>query len=162
MAKISCDTDSFVLGEYTGFVHQCSVSNLTYGDEFSYMAYGWAGEGTGNPIAFEDKLIKSRIMNNRDEIKLVVLADWGYLIVKAGVYNPLDAAFKTMLDMGDKIDGIYIGGDIAYDLDSYEGLYYEDFIIMLSQVGSRWPVILNTGNHEHLTIEDEIILEKSF
>jgi hypothetical protein len=29
-----------------------------------------------------------------------------------------------MLDIGYKIDGIYIGGDIAYDLDSYEGLYY--------------------------------------
>lgn len=97
-------------------------------------------------------------MNNRNEVKIVVLADWGYLRVKAGVYDPLDSAFKTMIDMGDKIDGIYIGGDIAYDLDSYQGLYYEDFITMLSQVGSRWPVILNTGNHEHLTVEDEVIL----
>lgn len=101
-------------------------------------------------------------MSNRDEVKLVVLADWGYLILKRGVYDPLDAAFQTMLNMNDKIDGIYIGGDIAYDLDSYEGAYYEDFIIMLSQVGSRWPVIMNTGNHEHLSPEDEEILEKSF
>ena len=33
---------------------------------------------------------------------------------------------------------------------------------MLSQVGCKWPVILNTGNHEHLTPEDEEILQKTF
>lgn len=33
---------------------------------------------------------------------------------------------------------------------------------MLSQVASRWPLILNTGNHEHLTPEAEMIQEKSF
>lgn len=86
------------------------------------------------------------------QIKLIILADWGYLRAKAGIYDPLDSAFKLMLEMDEKIDGIYIGGDIAYDLDSYEGMYYEDFIIMLSQVASRWPLILNTGNHEHLTV----------
>lgn len=33
---------------------------------------------------------------------------------------------------------------------------------MLSQVASRWPLILNTGNHEHLTVEAEMIQEKTF
>lgn len=58
------------------------------------------------------------------------------------------------MDFNNDIDAIYIGGDIAYDLDSYQGQYYQDFIIMLSQVSSRWPLILNTGNHEHLSLKD--------
>ena len=93
---------------------------------------------------------------------MVVLADWGFLRVKKDEYDALDDAFQKMLDTDEKIDGIYIGGDIAYDLDFYSGLYYEDFIKMLSQVGSRWPVVLNIGNHEHLSLNDEIILDKTF
>ena len=58
------------------------------------------------------------------------------------------------MDFNNDIDAIYIGGDIAYDLDSYQGQYYQDFIIMLSQVSSRWPLILNTANHEHLSLKD--------
>lgn len=83
------------------------------------MAYGW--EGINTPIPFEEKFIKTHVMSNRDQIKMVVLADWGFLKAKAGVYDPLDTAFKSMLDMEKKIDAIYIGGDIAYDLDSFEG-----------------------------------------
>jgi hypothetical protein len=29
-----------------------------------------------------------------------------------------------MMDFNNDIDAIYIGGDIAYDLDSYQGQYY--------------------------------------
>lgn len=107
------------MGSYTGYIHKCSISNLTYGDSFTYMAYGW--EGINTPIPFEEKFIKTHVMSNRDQIKMVVLADWGFLKAKAGVYDPLDTAFKSMLDMEKKIDAIYIGGDIAYDLDSFEG-----------------------------------------
>ncbi len=88
------------------------------------MSYGWSGKTEDKPIAFEPTFIKTHLLSNSTEVKLVVLADWGFLRVKAGIYDPLDSAFKLMLDMDEKIDGIYIGGDIAYDLDSYEGLYY--------------------------------------
>ena len=33
---------------------------------------------------------------------------------------------------------------------------------MLSQVGSRWPVIVNTGNHERKNIEDTVLLNNTF
>jgi hypothetical protein len=80
-----------------------------------------------------------------------VIADWGFLRVKAGIYDPLDKAFDQILNSNEKIDGIYIGGDIAYDLSSVvdNNYYYEDFVKMLSQVASRWPLLLNIGNHEH-------------
>lgn len=126
------------------------------------MAYGWSGRPDEEAHPFENAFIKSHLLRNDTQVKMVVLADWGFLRVKAGVFDPLDSAFKSMIDYGQNIDAIYIGGDIAYDLDSYEGLYYMDFITMLSQVASRWPLILNTGNHEHLTIDDEVILQTSF
>ena len=85
------------------------------------MAYGWQGQGIDEPVPFNNTFIKSHLLSNKMDVKLVVLADWGFLKVKAGVYDPLDSAFKKMMDINDKIDAIYIGGDIAYDLDSYEG-----------------------------------------
>ena len=33
---------------------------------------------------------------------------------------------------------------------------------MLSQVGSRWPVIVNTGNHERKDIQDVVLLNNTF
>ena len=33
---------------------------------------------------------------------------------------------------------------------------------MLSQVSPRWPLILNPGNHEHKTDEDEILMNASY
>lgn len=155
LSKISCKMDSFVLGSYNGYVHKCSILNITYGESFSYMAYGWQGQGVDQPVPFSNTFINSRLLSDKTEVKLVVLADWGFLKVKAGVYDPLDNAFNKMININQRIDAIYIGGDIAYDLDSYEGEYYQDFITMLSQVACRWPLILNTGNHEHLTLYDQ-------
>ncbi len=55
---------------------------MAYGDTFSYMAYGWEGQGKDSPIPFESTFIKTHLLNNRNEVKLVILADWGYLRVK--------------------------------------------------------------------------------
>jgi hypothetical protein len=33
---------------------------------------------------------------------------------------------------------------------------------MLSQVASRWPLLLNIGNHEHTLDDDYMIVNKSF
>lgn len=61
------------------------------------MSYGWSGKTEDQPIAFEPTFIKTHLLSNKTEVKFVILADWGYLRVKAGVYDPLDSAFKLML-----------------------------------------------------------------
>lgn len=83
------------------------------------MAYGWEGPGSDQPIPFENNFIKTRLLHSKDQFRMVVLADWGFLRVKKDEYDALDDAFQKMLDTDEKIDGIYIGGDIAYDLDFY-------------------------------------------
>lgn len=117
------------------------------------MVYGWSGNAQEQPSPYEKNMIKTQVLSNNEQIKLIVLADWGYLIDKAGLYDPLDRAFEHLMNFEENIHGIYVGGDIAYDLDSFQGRYYEDFINMLSIPASRWPLILNIGNHEHLTLE---------
>lgn len=39
-------------------------------------------------------------MKNNTQLKIVVLADWGYIKkAKVGIYDRLDSAFKSMIDM---------------------------------------------------------------
>ena len=99
IVKIPCETDSFVLGQYTWYIHKCSIEKLSYGESYSYMVYGWSGQGSNAPMPFERSFIKTHLINIDTQIKLVILADWGYLKAKAGIYDPLDEAFKTMLQM---------------------------------------------------------------
>ena len=51
---------------------------------------------------------------------------------------------------------------MAYDIDSNNGENYENFLITISQVSCSWPVIINTGNHEHYSKYDFKILNDSF
>lgn len=76
-----------------------------------------------------------------------MLGDWGYLQTQSALYSSLEGKFNELLQSGDIIDAILILGDVAYDLDSNNGLNYEYFIRMISQVSSRWPVIFPPGNH---------------
>lgn len=62
------------------------------------MVYGWSGDNKDSPLPFENSLIKSHLLRNDTEVKLIILADWGYLRVKAGVYDPLDNAFKSIMN----------------------------------------------------------------
>lgn len=91
----------------------------------------------------------------------MTLADWGYLIKKKGIYDSLDSSMDYLLK-NDHLDLLYINGDIAYDLSSNEGKNYEDFLAMLSQVAIKLPIILGTGNHEHNTYTDLMVLKTSF
>lgn len=52
------------------------------------------------------------------------------------------------------VNGMVINGDIAYDLDSNNGLNYEFFVNMLSRIARYVPAYFNTGNHEHLSDDD--------
>lgn len=45
LSKIPCRMVSFTLGSYNGYIHKCSIMNITYGESFSYMPYGWSGQG---------------------------------------------------------------------------------------------------------------------
>jgi 3',5'-cyclic AMP phosphodiesterase CpdA len=47
----------------------------------------------------------------------------------------------------EKIDGIILSGDFAYDFDSNNGKNYEEFLAILSRIGKFIPVFLQTGNH---------------
>ena len=61
----------------------------------------------------------------------------------------MDDSFDYLLKTDNTIKALFINGDVAYDLQSNNGRNYEDFLNMISQVTTKWPVILNPGNHEH-------------
>lgn len=42
--KINCENIPVEFGTYKSYVHKCSVFNITYGESFSYMSYGWSGK----------------------------------------------------------------------------------------------------------------------
>ena len=131
------------------------------GDNFEYMVFGWTGNQSDPAIPFLKENIKAKIPTG-NKIKMINLADWSYLVLKKGEYDPLDDSFDQLLNSNVQIDVLYINGDIAYDLDSNNGRNYEEFIVMLSQVGMHWPIIINTGNHERYSKEDITLLNNSF
>ncbi len=55
-----------------------------------------------------------------------------------------------------------MGGDYAYDFSSNNGLNYDNFLIMMSQISSKWPFILTTGNHEYKTPDDFMLFCSTF
>jgi hypothetical protein len=127
------------------------------------MAYGWQGDDS-SPIPFTNSSIGTRIPGEDQEIKMIVLGDWGYLRKKKKKksYRPLTESFDLLIDSKIDIDAIYIGGDVAYDLDSNEGKNYEDFLKMLAQISSLWPLIFCPGNHEYKSNDDKEIMISSF
>ena len=107
-------------------------------------------------------MIKIRLPDEEDIFKMIVLADWGFLNKKKHIYDPLTSSFDYIIERRIRIDAVNINGDIAYDLDSNEGVDYEQFLRMLSQISCRWPVILNAGNHEHISKTDMYLFNNSF
>lgn len=63
-------------------------------------------------------------------------------------YTPLDSAFEALIRTNrTQIHGIVLNGDYAYDLDSNKFKNYKEFLVMLSQISTIWPVIMSAGNH---------------
>lgn len=160
--KIYCGTKKIHFDNYSSFSHECSVDFLERGNNFEYMAYGWTGNASEPEIPFKGSNMKSHLISRNQDVKMVVLADWGYLQTKAKVYDKLDDAFDYILGMKEQPDVVYLGGDYAYDLSTGNGASYEYFLIMLSQISSVWPCIFMTGNHEYNTPEDFMLFNKSF
>ena len=63
------------------------------------MAYGWTGNSSDPAIPFKSFNMKSHLIGNNQNVKMVVLADWGYLSVKDKSYNKLDDAFDYILKL---------------------------------------------------------------
>ena len=102
------------------------------------------------------------LIDDGDPLKVVVLADWSFMKQKQNIHHSLKKSFEYLITNDIRVNAININGDIAYDLDSNEGENYEEFLKMLSQVSCRWPVILNAGNHEHLSKDDLYLFNNSF
>lgn len=60
-------------------MHKCSIDFLLKGDSYEYMAFGWTGKTTDSPIPFKSLNLKSHLIKDKQSIKMIVLADWGYL-----------------------------------------------------------------------------------
>jgi hypothetical protein len=43
------------------------------------MAYGWTGNVSDPAIPFNNTNMKSHLIKDRQPLKMLVLADWGYL-----------------------------------------------------------------------------------
>ena len=125
------------------------------------MAYGWTGNDSDPPIPSASENHQSHLPMDGDSISMVIVADWSYLVNKRGIYDSLDDAFDYLLAKKD-IDILYVDGDIAYDLSTGNGKNYEEFLKMMGQVSSTWPVIMVTGNHERKKTEDMMLFEGSF
>lgn len=41
--KVYCETKRVSFGNYTSFIHRCSINFIGRGDSFEYMAFGWTG-----------------------------------------------------------------------------------------------------------------------
>ncbi len=52
-----------------------------------------------------------------------------------------------MLRTEQKVRGIIVNGDIAYDLDSNNGTNYEEFLSLLSRSSRFMPSLVIAGNH---------------
>lgn len=160
--KVYCETRKVAFNTYISFVHKCSVDFIKKGDNFEYQAFGWTGNSSDPNIPFSNSNIKAHLISDTQSIKMLVLADWGYLISKANVYDRLDTAFDYLLESPRQPDVVCLGGDYAYDLGTNNGRNYENFLIMLSQISIKWPCIFITGNHEYYSSSDYMLFTTSF
>lgn len=160
--KVYSSTQKVSYNNYSSYVHKCSIDFLVRGDYYEYQAYGWTGNSSDPTVPFRSSNIKAHLIDDQQNIKMVVLADWGYLISKVGVYDRLDSAFDSLLKSSDQPDVVCLGGDYAYDLSTSNGKNYENFLIMLSQISVAWPCIFITGNHEYYTKNDLMLFNSSF
>jgi predicted MPP superfamily phosphohydrolase len=152
MERIKCTTKTLQLSanvkNYQTSIHKCSISSVDFEQLFHYNAFGWDGS-SANPIPFSVDFIPVSITDVTDskrKINLITLADWSALDKNKDKYAPLDGLFASVMEK-QEINGVMIGGDVGYDLDTNNCLNYESFLVMLSKVATTVPVIMVTGNH---------------
>jgi hypothetical protein len=134
------------IDSYKSYVHHCSIDDLSEGVQIEYMVFGWTGNMSDPQMPYQDGNIAYTFPKMNEEFKMVTLADWGYMRSLNKKYRPLTESLDYLLKNAKDIKGIYINGDIAYDLDSDQGERYDDFVRMISQVTPYWPIIIAPGN----------------
>jgi predicted MPP superfamily phosphohydrolase len=145
------------------FIHKCSLLYVNFEEIFHYNIFGWDGS-TSNPIAFFKDFISvtiADVTNVSRKMTIIALADWSPLDKNNGKYVPLDGLFASVI-RNQEINGLMIGGDVGYDLDSNNCLNYERFLVMLSGIAKTVPVIMVTGNHEYNTDDNYKLFQYSF
>lgn len=152
LEKVECTITPLHLSKnvnnYQTFIHKCSLTNVNFEQVFHYNVFGWDGSTT-NPIPFSQEFIPvtiADVTNVNRKINLITLADWSHLEKNIGKYVPLDDLLDTVMAK-QEINGLMIGGDVGYDLDTNNCLNYESFLVMLSKTAKSIPVIMVTGNH---------------
>jgi predicted MPP superfamily phosphohydrolase len=152
MEKINCTITTLHLSakvkNYQTSIHKCSISSVNFEQVFHYNVFGWDGS-SANPIPFSVEFIPvtiADVTDSRRKINIIALADWSSLDKNKDKYVPLDALFASVTEK-QEINGLMIGGDVGYDLDTNNCLNYEKFMVMLSKFAKSIPVIMVTGNH---------------
>lgn len=165
--KIDCTITALHLSKnvnnYETYIHRCSVSSVSFEEVFHYNVFGWDGT-SANPIPFSKDFIAvtiADVTNEERKMSLIVLADWSHLDNNKDRYVPLDGLFASVMAK-QEINGLMIGGDVGYDLDSNNCTNYEKFMVMLSEVAKSVPVIMVTGNHEYNTDDNYKLFQASF
>lgn len=60
------------------------------GQYYEYNVYGWTGLTADPAVPYKKDNIKSHLIRDWQNVKMLTIGDWGYLELKAGVYNRLD------------------------------------------------------------------------
>lgn len=62
--KVYCETKKVSFGNYTSFIHRCSINFIERGNSFEYMAFGWTGSSEESAVPFKNTNIKSYLLND--------------------------------------------------------------------------------------------------
>lgn len=137
LEKVECSITALQLSKnvnnYQTYIHKCSVASVNFEEIFHYNIFGWDGSAS-NPLPFSKDFIPvtiADVTNEKRKIRLIALADWSHLDNNIGKYVSLDNLFHSVMGK-QEINGLMIGGDVGYDLDTNNCLNYEKFLVMLS------------------------------
>lgn len=126
-----------------------------------YDVYGV--NSTGGITRYGNQSITTQMADHRADvpIQFIVIADWGYIHTQP--YTPLAQVFgKLISESKTDFQGVIMNGDYAYDLETNECQNYVEFLNMMSQISSVWPMIINTGNRESISENNFKIFVESF
>lgn len=77
--KVYCVSKKISFDNYTSHIQKCSIDFLLPGDRYEYMPFGWSGKSNESAIPYQKSNLKTHLIRSNQSIKMVVLADWGYL-----------------------------------------------------------------------------------
>ncbi len=148
---------SAFMNNYIAYIHVCATADVPFEQTISYTAYGWDRAYQLNPTPFREQWIDIKLIDPSvasRSLKMVVLADWG--TIETDVMTPITDHLKRYL-RNTEVNAVMIAGDIAYDLDSFNGRVYEDFLGLMQEFSPRLPFFITPGNHERRTVDAALL-----